>query len=523
VSRIDHTISLRSLIYAENCDWRSLPSCLPGTRTDILSKILGWVHAYRDSPSAEVFLLTGLAGSGKSALARSIAQGCYDENILLSSFFFVKDVAHKNDPNALISTIAYDLGRADANFARDLSTILKSSDGRRLVSKGASVLWQFEEMLLKACHNLSANRPFTVVIDALDEVVSDQLLQLLGNKVNQLPREFRLIVTSRPDSNITHMLSKKAHIHTAEMDIEGETNWTDIRMYVRHRANLLVERYESLDEGWPGDELLDNFVDKAEGLFLWAATVFDYLGTVVDPSKTFVAFISESGTSTRKFSVEGKMDIIYGRILECCNWEDPDFVLEYDRMMGTIMAARIPLSARALHSIWGETAQVPIATILNPLRSLLDGVGTESRAIRILHQSLRDFITVRARNLPNSQKYYVSVEKHSDVLALHCLNVMNEQLPCNMPGVRYLSSLDSDLLDGIPELRNGTISEELSYACKFWMKHLEKIQNPSNNLTNSLNTFLSQYAIHWIEIAAMQGSSGTLKNVWQWIDVSLNY
>jgi hypothetical protein len=262
-------------------------------------------------------------------------------------------------------------------------------------------------------------------------------------------------------------------------------------------------------------------VEKAEGVFLWVSTIFDYLSTVVDPSMMFVIFASESGTSTSGFSAEERMDNMYRRILERCNWKDPRFVEGYRRLMGTIMAARTPLSAKALHSLHGEAAQVPITTILDPLRCLLSGLGTESEPIRILHQSLRDFITVRARDLPDSQKYYLSVKEHSERLALLCLAVMNGQLPRKTPAMMYLSDVNVKLQHGIPELDGGAISEELSYACKFWIDHLEMISVPSEGLTGALGTFLSEYSIYWIEIAAMQGSSGTLKNVWEWIDVRL--
>ena len=216
------------------------------------------------------------------------------------------------------------------------------------------------------------------------------------------------------------------------------------------------------------------------------------------------------------------MDNTYRRILESCNWKDPDFVEGYHRLMGTIMAVRTPLSAKALHSLHDEAMQLPITTILNPLHCLLSGLGTENHPIRILHQSLRDFITGRACDLADSQKYYLDIKEHSERLTLLCLYVMNKQLPCKTPGMMYLSGLDGKLQPGIPELDGGAISEELSYACKFWIDHLKMISVPSDVLKDTLGTFLSEYSISWIEIAAMQGSSGTLKNVWEWIEVRLH-
>lgn len=522
---INLNVTLNNLVYAENCNWHSLPLCLAGTRTDILSKILGWVDAYQASRSGEILLLTGLAGSGKSAIARNVAQSCSNNEILLSSFFFDREVVGRDNPKALISTIAYDLGKADTNVAHRLSAVLESRDGRRLVSKDASILQQFDEMLLMGCRDFSATRPFVIIIDALDEGHTNDLIQLLGSRINQLPRGFRFVVTSRPDHHIISGLSTKAHVQTEVIDMETKSNWTDLRKYVEYRAKLLVEQHKWLGEGWPGNALLDKFVEKAEGLFLWVSTIFDYLGTIVDPSKTFDTFVSESHTSSSGILAEEKMDNTYRQILESCNWKDPHFIEGYHRLMGTIMAVRTPLSAKALHSLHDDATQLPITTILNPLRCLLSGLGTENRPIRILHQSLRDFITGRARDLIDSQKYYLDIEEHSERLALLCLNVMNKQLLLRKtPDMMYLSNSDGHgkLQPGIPELDGGAISEELSYACKFWIDHLKMISVPSDGLTGALGTFLSEYSRSWMEIAAMQGSSGTLKNVWEWIGVRLH-
>ena len=234
----------------------------------------------------------------------------------------------------------------------------------------------------------------------------------------------------------------------------------------------------------------------------------------------FDTFTTESDTSTSGILAKDKMDDTYRRILESCNWDDPHFIEGYRSLMGTIMAARTPLSEEALHSLHDGAMQlsIDITTILNPLRCLLSGLETENRPTGILHQSLRDFITVRARNRTDSQRYYLDIKEHSGRLALLCLNVMNKQLPHKTPGMMYLSDLD-----GIPELDHygGAISEELSYACKFWIDHLEMISVPSDGLAGALSTFLSEYSTSWMEIAAMQGLSGTLKNVWEWIDVSV--
>lgn len=89
---------------------------------------------------------------------------------------------------------------------------------------------------------------------------------------------------------------------------------------------------------WPDRKLFANFLDKAEGLFIWAATVCDYLRLQVYPSKHLVALSLEPGPLC--LPAEAKMDKLYSTILSACNWEDGDFAEGYKLLVGGIMAAR---------------------------------------------------------------------------------------------------------------------------------------------------------------------------------------
>jgi hypothetical protein len=61
------------------------PLCLPNTRTDLLQEIYNWVGG-RDKRC--IFWLSGLAGTGKSTIARTVAGRCHDAKQLGASFFF---------------------------------------------------------------------------------------------------------------------------------------------------------------------------------------------------------------------------------------------------------------------------------------------------------------------------------------------------------------------------------------------------------------------------------------------------
>ncbi|KAL0072849.1 hypothetical protein AAF712_000612 [Marasmius tenuissimus] len=81
-------------------------SCLKGTREEAIEDI----HTWRTSgdPSRPICWLFGKAGVGKSAIATTIAKAC-EEDGLVASFFFFRSDPKRDNPSALIPTIALGL------------------------------------------------------------------------------------------------------------------------------------------------------------------------------------------------------------------------------------------------------------------------------------------------------------------------------------------------------------------------------------------------------------------------------
>ena len=73
--------------------------CLDGTRVDLLQRIREWASS-SDSPN--IFLLTGIAGTGKSTVARTIAEGFEKEGRLGCYIFFERG---KTDSSTITSTV----------------------------------------------------------------------------------------------------------------------------------------------------------------------------------------------------------------------------------------------------------------------------------------------------------------------------------------------------------------------------------------------------------------------------------
>src|ERR1700722_20310810 len=115
--------ALNTLPFAKGSSWKSLLLCLPGTRVALLEDIWSWIQSAGDTKSAEIFLLSDLAGTGKSSIAHSVAKRCHDAGRLASSFFFDRDVAKRNGPQNLFTSIARDLAPLNHGFSERINLL----------------------------------------------------------------------------------------------------------------------------------------------------------------------------------------------------------------------------------------------------------------------------------------------------------------------------------------------------------------------------------------------------------------
>jgi hypothetical protein len=254
----------------------------------------------------------------------------------------------------------------------------------------------------------------------------------------------------------------------------------------------------------------------AEGLFIWVSTVYNYIRTTIDPSEELRLLVSQR--SPRGLPAEEKMDKLYITILKTCNWRDNAFIQGYGLVMGTILVAKSPLSMAALESLLGDTLKWPVEEILQPLRSLVSG-PTATSPVRVLHQSFRDFVTVRAELSPDSRQFFLCIKTYNRQMALQCIEKLNKELTDDIVGIGYLDA-DEEVLPGIPQIHE--INEEILYACKFWISHTVGVQSPvPNELTAGLCNLLSTQLVLWMEVISSKGRFPGLRAIRKWFEVRL--
>ncbi|KAG2028444.1 hypothetical protein BDR03DRAFT_1078970, partial [Suillus americanus] len=141
-----------------------MKQCLPGTRTEILSQITNWINGSGDA-AQRVLWLSGPAGTGKSAIAHTIAKWFSDMGVLGSCFCF--DKAEKRHEK-VFSTIARDLADRDPEMRRALADAVKNSTS---LKNSKDIFQQWEKLLMEPLKKFSRSSvgPVLIVIEALDE------------------------------------------------------------------------------------------------------------------------------------------------------------------------------------------------------------------------------------------------------------------------------------------------------------------------------------------------------------------
>lgn len=371
---------------------------------------------------------------------------------------------------------------------------------------------QLHNLIIPFCSQLPQDKPIVIVLDALDEGYSDDLLEVLVKGIIKLSGVFQFVITSRNVVQIKILLAAP-HVHHKAFDHSDGSNLEDVEKVI-HEGLGKVATWKELS-GWPSRELENQMKERSGGLMIWVVAVCQYLKQpeLYDPQSDLQALLDSSLPD--EFGAEEQMDMHYATILQQWKWKDSRFVEAYKQIMGTILVSKIPLSALAIESLhFGKVKVGALLPLLKPLLLSLD----EGQAIQLLHQSLHDLLTGRAHGVDSWKVFAIDKKLQNQTLALLCINIINTEMSEKIPGTGYLRSKR-----GIPKISNNVISEHLSYACRFWMEHFNEIQEPKKELVDALHTLLEQKFVLWLEISASAWQNVDVEPLIKWINVRINF
>jgi hypothetical protein len=486
----------------------SISTCTPGTRVSLLEGLMTWATT---SDSSCVFWLNGLAGTGKSTIARTLCERLDAQGLLGASFFISRDQSERGDASNIVRSIAHQL----AVRWRPVSDALCTELCETPTSKARSLRQQITDFIIVPARALPATNSLIFVIDALDEALSDllgrpggNLLLLLVPQLLQLAGRVRLLITSRNEVPIQQMFRELSAtsqtVNTVKLhELDKVVVQDDIAIYLNH--SFAVIRNTRLDlelTGWPSPAAVSILVELSGLLFIYAATAMRFVThrKHSPPERLDRLLGITSNTSKSAYS---QLDRLYRQILndavhdaDCDEAEEAALCQILQAVMAMIVLAQTPLNIGAIGTLSGVGLD-GCRIMMGHLASLLaDSEG----CVRVFHPSFPDF-AIDAARCTDSRLYVLPAVDHG-LIALRCLELMNKHLHYNICTLQDPDVANKDVYY-LDEALRVNISDALRYAVCFWCNHLTASGAPGNLLIEALAEFCEKHLFHWVEVLSL--------------------
>ncbi|KAF9643223.1 hypothetical protein BDM02DRAFT_3192003 [Thelephora ganbajun] len=479
--------------------------CLKRTRIAVLDEIELWT---RDFDKPPVYWLNGLAGTGKSTIAQTIAERIFADGQLGASFFCSRDFDDRRNLHFIFPTLAVQLARKYTEF-RSIFVPLVQSDPAVAYE---SLYNQMKKLIVEPLEESAIST--VIVIDALDEckdVEPDSaILSVLGQFVSEIPK-VRFFLTGRPEPRIREgfglpLLAEATDVFVLH-EVESSRVDGDIRLFFKHSFSGIADRRGGPD-GWPTEEQLNVLCERAAGLFVYAVATVKFVDHRNKNPKKQLDRLLQFPKSTVyegrvKFKENTTLDSLYASILEeAFGDDDPEDDPMVRSVLGAVILAANPLSPPAIGALLGFDAE-DVFPLLSSIHSLLTLQEDIDQPVRPFHKSFPDFIVDPNRCI--DQRFRVSPNHHVELLT-GCLNLMDqtpEKNMCKLP--------DAVTNSEVPDLRERIeryINHALQYACRSWHKHLvdeNTVQTPE--ITSVLHRFLGNKFVFWLEVLSVLGAA----------------
>ncbi|KIL56063.1 hypothetical protein M378DRAFT_17418 [Amanita muscaria Koide BX008] len=493
---------------------KKIGACFEGTRVALLREMADWATG---SDESRMYILSGLAGIGKSTVAYTIASRAADLNLLGASFFFSRDEADRKNAKKFFCTIAYQLCVYNETFSKAIGDVLLTERGSAATTKDPQE--QLNALILDPLRSIDLSRVRTilVVVDALDECDEDDedaVVMGLSQLVQLLP-SFKVILTTRPQPRVNYLFDDHdGHKIFRLQDIEDKIVDSDIRLYLSYslsQEQARVRLRNPKGEWCASDGDIESLVKAAGKLFIIASTAVLYVlnlnKTLGDPGARMKRLLSELAQDRTPFhALNHFYSVIVRSAFQADDDDDDDDIVEcYQIIVGTILVLQTPLPVPTLACFIGEKSE-KIYAMLRNLQSVIL-LGSDD-VPRIYHKSFPDFLTDQARC--KDPHLRIDPRMRHTWIAARCLEIMDKQLRYNILGLgdvtRFMSNEDGLKEDGImDEQLQERIPEELRYACVYWANHLEAANIEDVDLMNRLEQFADEHMLYWLEVLSLIG------------------
>ncbi|KAF7310119.1 WD-REPEATS-REGION domain-containing protein [Mycena indigotica] len=251
--------------------------CLEGTRVEIIAQIID--HLTSLTHTHQFLLLSGSAGSGKSTIAKTVAEKLAKCSALAASFFFSSRFTGRSDSSSVPIALAYQLAQYNPQFQQLLSNFLEENKFQVLDENTAN---QFDKLVVQLLCKMDfpAGSPLWIIcLDALDECGENHgetVVSWLSAARNKIPSQVRFFLTGRPEVPAT-IMTGPLRVAAFEMKLDDQDPTTveaDIQKYLDFKLPINSPKWHNKEKA---ASALLYIKQQSAGLFIYAATSVLYI------------------------------------------------------------------------------------------------------------------------------------------------------------------------------------------------------------------------------------------------------
>jgi hypothetical protein len=411
----------------------------------------------------------GPAGSGKSAIAQTIAELYFKSMKLAATFFFSRNTVARNNELRLIATLVYQL----VNSIPEMRDHVEQRIERDPIILDLSLEAQVEALLIQPLdkvlekarmegdkESVYLSHPRLVILDGLDECgdgnTQKYILEVLSRAVVQMSFPLIFLITSRPEPAIRNSFNKvsMSSITTRlPLDNTYEPD-ADIKVVIKSKCEELGETHParaSLPSPWPSDHEIEQIVTKSSGQFIYTSTVLKFIESPKHRPQDRLNIIL--GISIPENDAPfAELDALYHQIFST--------VIDVDKLRDVLsvilLATHVPKTQAAIEDFLSYSPGT-VDILLSDLSSIIALPLPEEAngRIQILHASLTDFLYDRSRSVD----MFVDVEAAHAFIAIRLMHRFNQPPPqtqedgndsCRFLLTPILSLIDHDIQSMLP-------------------------------------------------------------------------
>ncbi|TFK25097.1 hypothetical protein FA15DRAFT_703955 [Coprinopsis marcescibilis] len=374
------------------------PRCMEGTRVQLQEDFMSWVYGtHRSARRTDRLWMLGAAGSGKSSIAQSIAETCAEKKILAATFFFSFRSQETNNHARFIPTIAYQVALAIPSTREFIAAAIVKDVA--IVKR--SLKAQIDALILQPLAQAREKHPdelwpYVIIIDGLDECEDEEqqaaILNILHECINTPQFPFRIVIASRPESEMRKYFGGLGSSRTHRIDLNEDYNVEpDLEIFFGVSFALIRTKNLIQDE-WPAEEDVAELISRASGQFAYASTVVEYVKDKSrQPKERLRQVLGIHSDATQEHPLS-PLYALYDSILRKC--PDPkESALAIRLVNDTLIFPKAPVAAAIHNTLLGYGVDA-WARAFDNLHSLLfiPEYDDFSAEYKIRHKSLLDFL-----------------------------------------------------------------------------------------------------------------------------------